>query len=306
LGLLTYGSYCAAALAGGAALGWIGQSAVATEMLRDTIQLRQPRSAFDHAPSVNLLVLGCDEDRTPGGRRVVKTEARSDMILVVRIDFEANRITGLSIPRDLQVDLLGYRPMKINAFHAIGGPELSQRAVEEVLGVRIDRTMVLNYAAFQEMVDMVGGVPIFVPKRMVWNDRAGDLRINLRPGRQTLDGRDAMSFVRFRRGDDDFERQKRQKEFMLAFRDQAMRNPAVLGRLADKTVELLGGALTPREVAALVAFSRGVPSGEIRMGQVPVRTGRGTNLLVDRSALHDTLREFHFREPGPTTLNFAR
>lgn len=305
LGYLVYGAFCASALGVGSVLGLVGQSEVATEMLKDTIQHRTPKSAFDEAPAINLLVLGCDEDRSYGGKKILKSQARSDMILVARIDFDAQRISGVSIPRDLEVDLLGYRPMKINAFHAIGGAELSQRAVEEVLDVKIDRTVVLDYKAFQEMVDMVGGVPVYIAKKMYWNDNAGDLHIDLKPGKQTLGGYDAMCFVRFRHSDSDFERQKRQKEFMVAFKDQAMKHPAMLGRLADKAVDLLGKALTPREVAALAAFSRGVPADNIKMGQIPVVEGRGTNLLVDRSELRDTLREYHFLDSGRTTLNFG-
>lgn len=307
---------CAVALAGGVVLEWlgVGKSDVLNAVGRQLVARTTPEEVFAGRNALTILVLGCDEDRYYGGKQVIRENARSDMMLVARLDFDANQITGISIPRDLQVDLPGYRAMKINAYYSYGdlngGPErakaLAKEAAEYVLGVPIDRVVVLNYKAFQEMVDLVGGVEMFVPKRMKYTDKAGGLFIDFKPGRQHMNGYDAMCFVRFRHTDSDFERQKRQKDFLLAFKDAVMRSPGMIGQVADKARAVMGNELTPDEVAALALFARAVNSESIKMGMVPVRDGRGSNLLLETSQLQDTLKEFHFIQGDRVSANVDR
>lgn len=303
---LAYIAVCAAAVGAGSVAGWIGKSPVATATVMQFMANTPPEEVFERRTSLTLLVLGCDEDRYYGGKQILKEQARSDMMLVTRLDFENNRITGISIPRDTVIAVSGYQRHKINAYHAIGGKPLAQQAVQELLGISIDRTVVLNFKAFQEMVDLVGGVELFVPKRMKYTDRRGGLFIDLEPGRQRLNGYDAMGFVRFRHNDSDFERQKRQKDFMLAFKDSVMGRPEQLTSVATKAVDVMGGALSPREVAALGLFARRVGSDNIRMGMIPVVEAGGTNLRVDSDKLRDVLREFHFLGAHSTAYGINR
>lgn len=290
---LVYVSLCGLALLAGVVLSFVKGSAVITEMTRQITRGESAPQIFDR-DVLTVLVLGCDEDRTPGGRRVVRKASRSDMMMVVRVDFRSGEVTGLSIPRDVNFRATGYSNMKINAYHAIGGKELAQRAVEELLGIPIDRTVVIDFDAFQQMVDLVGGVEVDVPKRLRYRDRRGDLSIDLRPGRQVLNGYDAMGFVRYRHGDSDFARQERQRAFLLAMKDRLVQRPEMLGQVADKAVEVLGGDFTPREVAALALFLRQVRTENIRLGMVPVEEQDRANLVVDRRQLRTTLREYGF------------
>src|SRR5207253_927402 len=145
-----------------------------------------------------------------------------------------NRITGVSIPRDTLAAPDGYKRQKINAFHLLGGPDLSKAAVESLIPVQIDRVVVLNYKAFEDMIDLVGGVDVSVPKKMDYDDVRGHLHIHLKPGPQHLGGEDAVGFVRFRHSDDDFHRQGRQKAFLLAFKNAVMHRPSALPQVAVK------------------------------------------------------------------------
>lgn len=301
LGGFVYVLWCAAVLGVGALAGWIGvgQNRVSWELPKQQLLGTPPQQIF-HDDVLYMLILGCDEDRSFIDQSVTKNKARSDMMLVARMDFTNKRITGLSIPRDLLVQLPGYRLQKINGYHAIGGPELAERAAESVLGVPIDRTVVLDFEAFQRVVNLVGGVEIFVPKKMKWTDRAGDLYIDLKPGRQVLNGYNAMGFVRFRHADSDYERQKRQKEFMVAFKDAVMKRPDLLPAVANESVNLLGGGLLPAEVSALILFGQNVNPESIRMGMVPVTEGRdrrhGFYMLLDEAGLRRAVDEFNFKE----------
>ncbi len=306
--------YCAVlmvALVGGSFLGWLGQSDVITKTVLQTLMNTRPEDVFKNADgspksSLTVLVLGCDEDLAPGGKKVLKSNARSDMILVAKLDFANQRITGVSIPRDTNYQLPGYRDQKINAYHAIGGNQLSQRAVSEMLGVPIDRTVTINYDAFQETVDMLGGVDIFVPRNMRYTDKAGGLFINLKKGRQHLDGYKSMCFVRYRHGDSDFKRQERQKDFIIAVKQQLVANWAIIPKVVQKAVELASNEFSSDEFAALARFAKGVQSEDIRFGMVPVIDGRHYNLELDRARLPETLAEYGLDGDRGSAYTYAR
>ena len=173
---------------------WVGQSGLMKEVvvgkIKETIGFapKPPRDVFG-GDSLTLLVLGCDQNLAdtyskrykerikkkfletgvrPHISREIRTDsARTDMMLVVKLDFINKTISGLSIPRDLEVALPGYRSQKINGYHTYGKTDdgsadlITKEAVEYVLpGVHIDRVMTLDYDAFQNVVNMVGGVPI--------------------------------------------------------------------------------------------------------------------------------------------------
>ncbi|MBI3721760.1 MAG: LCP family protein, partial [Fimbriimonas ginsengisoli] len=127
-----YALLCTTALAIGTVGALIERSDVFREALSQRFGRTTPQDVFGQ-DSLNVLVLGCDEDLTPGGKRVTKALARSDMMLLAHLDFERGSITGVAIPRDTLLGMSGYRPRKINAYHAIGGPPLAKRAVEALL-----------------------------------------------------------------------------------------------------------------------------------------------------------------------------
>ncbi len=297
LGVSWYALVCVLALGMGSISGWANFDPTLRAIILDQAGIRrvEPKTVFD-STEMTLLVLGCDEDRYYRGIKVLNDAARSDMMLIVKLDFESNRVGGVSIPRDLWVSHPGYRGHKINAYHAIGGPDLTKDVVENLLDVRIDRVLVLNYKAFQNMIDLVGGVSVYVGKKMDYDDNAGDLHIHLTPGRHTLSGVDAMGFIRFRKSDSDFSRIERQRDLMLSFKQSVMSQPAILPAVVKKATELFGGALQPDEVAALSSFMRKIGSDNVKMGTLPVFEGSGTNLNLDGALLQKTLED-HYLKP---------
>lgn len=294
---------CFLFLSAGTVFGWGFSSEPLKAILLGAVGMREtePKTVFN-AKEMTVLLLGCDENRYYG--KLLDTAARSDMMLLAKFDFENNRVGGISIPRDLEVRLDG-KSHKINAYHALGGPELSKKAVESVVGMPIDRVMVLNYDAFQEMVDIVGGVEVYVPKKMDYDDWGGRLHIHLKPGRQMLTGQQAMGFVRFRHSDNDFARVERQRDLMLAFKQAVMAHATALPAVVSKASEALGGRFTPDEIAALSFFMRKVKSDQIKMGTLPVRDGKGSFLVVDERNLQSVL-EAHYLKPRMTALNTHR
>ena len=288
-----------------------------------------PKKTFHDEDGLTLMILGTDDDRKMIGwavdkkgrqhavSKVSRRGARADMILVARLDFEKNTITGLSIPRDTACRLDGYdhpRIVKINGYFGAAPPgqgkEVMKQAVEHILpGVTIDRTIALDYDAFQELVNTVGGVPVVVPKGQAgkglqYDDNAGDLHIHLAPGPQTLDGKAAMGYVRFRHDtESDYGRQQRQKEFLASFKSQIFHNVLKLPEIAEDTKSVMGNALNDREIIALVAFARKVPATNIKLGMLPTTEGstRGAPLRVDRGRRDAMLREYNLLQTDART-----
>ncbi|HSI73394.1 MAG TPA: LCP family protein [Fimbriimonas sp.] len=300
LGGIAYVLFLVCVLSVASFAGWMKQSPLVSEMIKGAIVGHPtPKQEFGK-DSVTLLVLGCDSDYTTGGGRITRKYSRSDMMLVAKLDFANKRITGVSIPRDTECRLPGYRAMKINAYHAISkeseADQLSKEAVEFLLpGVTIDRVVTLDFEAFQKMVDMLGGVNVDVEKRMAYNDRAGHLKIDLQAGPQKLTGYEAMGYVRFRHNDSDFKRQDRQKQFLLAVKQEMLKpeNLKSLPQIIEQGKQVLNGALDDKELASLMFFAKEVKPESIKLGQIPViESAKSTNLLVDEEKLPQTLTEY--------------
>jgi LCP family protein required for cell wall assembly len=282
-------------LVAGTAARWIASS----DFLRSgLLNLHKSPQEIFGKDVLTVLILGCDEDRAPGGKKIERSGVRSDMMLLARLDFVNKKITGVSIPRDTMCKVDGYKNQKINAYHAMGGKDLAQKAVETLLDVKIDRTVDLDFQAFQDMVDMTGGVPIHVDKNLNYDDNAGHLHIHIKKGDHVLNGYDSMGFVRFRHSDSDFARQERQHQFMLAFRRVLQKRWGSLGQIADQSLKVAGDEFTAAEASKLAQFSMAVKEKDIKFGAVPAIDGPKSTLLLDEDKVDATLQEFGFR-PSP-------
>lgn len=296
LGGVFYGAVCITCLVVGALAAWINSSPVVRTVLLQSFSRQTPAEAWHGKDSVNLLVLGCDEDWYYKGIQRIHDQARSDVMLIAKLDFKNNRISGISIPRDTLAKVKGYRKQRVNAFYKMGGADLSKQAVESLVPVEIDRVVALNFDAFKEMVNLVGGVRVDVPKQMDYDDNAGHLHIHLKPGVQNLDGEKAVGFVRFRHTDSDFVRQSRQKDFMVAFKNSVMRKPGTLPSVAEKAREAMGNALTPDEIASLALFVKSVGNQNIKLGLLPTQRAGKFTYRVDPKRLPKVMREFHLTD----------
>ncbi|MBS3766226.1 LCP family protein [Candidatus Bipolaricaulota bacterium] len=158
---------------------------------------------------VNLLVLGIDHIEGAEARR-------SDTMMVASIDPENNRASLVSIPRDLYLRYPDDNFRRVNAAYAIDGADLATELVSNFLGVPIDFHLVVDYEGFKEVVDLMGGVDITVDERLQYTDEAAGLNIDIEPGQQTLDGEEAMGYVRYRGNQSDLQRISRQQKFLKA------------------------------------------------------------------------------------------
>jgi LCP family protein required for cell wall assembly len=256
----------------------------------------KPENAFPGKRKLTILVVGADENRD-NRKRVVDTMARTDTILVAQVDFVNQRIHALSIPRDTLVRIPRHGWGKINSAHALGGSKLLVETVSTLLGnLQIDEVVIVSYKAFEEAVDALGGVTIEVEKRMRYHDNWGDLHIDLQPGVQRLNGKQALGYVRFRHTDSDFHRIERQQKFVRAVKER-LKEPSVWMRAPQVLAAGLRHTRTTMEfeqLLALALFARQLSDEQIRTETLPVRNGPGTALLVQREEATQLIRELGF------------
>jgi polyisoprenyl-teichoic acid--peptidoglycan teichoic acid transferase len=112
-----------------------------------------------------ILLLGTDHAQI-GGR---EGDRHSDSIMLIRADPDKHRLTYLSIPRDLFVEIPGHGPQKINAAFQIGGPALAMRAIRTYTGLDINHVVLVDFADFKDLIDALGGVRVDVPKPILSN-----------------------------------------------------------------------------------------------------------------------------------------
>ena len=177
---------------------------------------------------ITFLLLGVDS-------KDVKNSdgTRTDTMMLCRVDKSTGDISILSIPRDTRAYIRGRKNQeKINHAHAYGGPELSVKAVKDLLGIDLEYYVKVDYNVVREFVNLIDGVEIDVPMDMKYSDPVADppLYIDLKKGYQKLYGDEALQFLRFRKGyaDQDLGRIKAQQEFMKVAIEKTLRQSNIV------------------------------------------------------------------------------
>ena len=199
---------------------------------------------------VNIMLMGVDER--------VEDVGRSDTLMVASLDSDQDKVSLLSIPRDTRVQIKRHGYDKINAAYAYGGEALSKTTVESFLGINIDHYIIVNTNSFGKMIDAIGGVDIDVDKRMFyedpWDDNGG-LVIDLKPGLQHMDGKTAITYVRYRDEEGDAGRVRRQQKFMRACFDK-LSDPSMMIKLPEIIKEARTAVKTDLSISDMVELAK--------------------------------------------------
>lgn len=168
---------------------------------------------------INILLLGIDDGDSEAAEYEPK---RTDAIILLSFDPKENKVAVLSIPRDTKVILPGHKdPDKINAAYAYGGAVMAKQTVANLLRVPIHYYALANWRGFIDVVDLIGGVDLYVEKDMYYEDPYANLVIDIKHGYQHMDGETAGKYVRFRKDElGDIGRVQRQQKFMKAAAEQ--------------------------------------------------------------------------------------
>ena len=168
-------------------------------------------SAGYQAPTgqINILILGSDYRPNMG--------FRTDVNLLISVFTKENKVSLLSFPRDLYVEIPGYGQDRINTVQAKGGFPLVRTVYEHNFGIHLDHYILTNFSGFQGIIDILGGIDINAAKKI--SDRC-DLPYrhggycSIGPGSYHLDGALALWYVRSRYTSSDFDRMRRAQEVM--------------------------------------------------------------------------------------------
>ncbi|MFE4513304.1 LCP family protein [Kitasatospora sp. NPDC056783] len=236
----------------------------------DAIARNRPPEAqadADGNKPVNVLLIGSDSrgknNSDLGGGE--DGGARSDTTILLHVYADHKHAVGISIPRNAMVQMpscklpngkwtKGGNTDLFNAAFSMGGsddgnPACTQNTVEKVTGIRVDHTLVVDFNGFAAMTKAVGGVDICLPKPIYEGDinpklpKKGD--VVLPQGKQTVEGQQALDYVRLRHGigdGSDIGRMMRQQAFLSSLATKIKKegmNPTTLLPLADAATKSL-------------------------------------------------------------------
>ena len=250
------------------------------------------------------LVIGYDQRK---GKEADPT-SRSDTIMLIRSDPETNSISMMSFPRDLQVlnYCPGHSPVldRINAAYSMCGAAGTLDTVKRLTGINVNYLITVNFAGFKQVVDKVGGVWVDVDRRYFNNNTTGYDRyatINLQPGYQKLNGRDALDYVRFRHTDSDLYRNARQQLFIRAMKEQISHSflpisiPRIVGAITkNHNVQIGAGGGKTVDFDTIKSYGFAAyktPSGRIFTSTIQGLTGQN-ELAAPQSEIDAAVQDF--------------
>jgi LCP family protein required for cell wall assembly len=213
-------------------------------------------------------------------------------------------------------DIPGFGREKINAAYQLGGPKLTLETVHQLLGIKINHVINVNFSGFRKAVDLVGCVYVDVDRRY-YHSNAGlpaaaqYAEINIHPGYQKLCGSKALDYVRFRHADSDIVRAARQQDFLRDAKDQIGSSSLInqRGKLidiftksaeADRQLATIGGL---ERLAKLAIFSAGHPVRQVpfpaQFVQDTLNDGTPVDYVTaDPAAIAQTVQRFLHGAPA--------
>ena len=241
----------------------------------------------------NILIMGTD-----------KEGLRTDVMMLAQIDPQKGTAVVMSIPRDTRVKYAGVN-RKITEVHAVGmrkgkhGSEAAIIAVKELTGIPVNHFVKVNFDAFKDCIDELGGVEFDVPQRMKYKDPYQDLNIDLQPGMQHLDGDKSEQLIRFRRyKNGDLDRIKVQQDFIHAVAEQKLQMKYIgkIDNIYGIISDNMETSMTPSDIVqcGMQMLSIGTENiTTVTMPGTPEDIGGGSYVIPDYNGI-DEVREASF------------
>ncbi|MZI81771.1 LytR family transcriptional regulator [Clostridium butyricum] len=262
---------------------------------------------------VNILLLGMDiGDPNQEDNKDIK---RTDTIMVVNYNPETDKITTVSLPRDTLIQNNG-NSVKINSAFAIGGYSRIKTEVEGLLNVNINYIVKVDYDAFVDIIDAIGGVKMKIERNMIYDDEGQNLHINFKAGETVkLDGQKAQEFFRWRKNNDgsgfangDLDRIQNQQKFIAKVIDKCT-NPLIVFRI-PKIMSAIGDNvetnMSPFSIIKYGLKFMGVSNNDISMltAAGTPKTINGQSFLVfDKNSNKDIISQLASSEVSSQSEN---
>ena len=246
----------------------------------------------------NFLLLGSDRRSPENAASEGVSGQRSDVMMLVHVSDDDESVYITSFPRDLYVDIPGHGKDRINAALAFGGVGLAVTTVENYVGVPIDHVALIDFDGIEGLVDTLGGVDVQVPLSF----SAGGHQFT--EGVQTMNGEQALTFVRQRKqfADGDFQRNRNQQAVLKGIADKLISSETLSDprKLAD-TIDSISPFLTTDDgLSASAMIELGLSMRSVRGGDLyflsvphagPTTTSGGASVVATDEEVMDVLRE---------------
>lgn len=283
--------------------------------LRRQVDLSKVIDRPEPGDGTNYLIVGSDsrEGMTSEQKKKLHTGSaegkRTDSMMILHDG--SNGPTLISLPRDSDVEIPSFvgsdsgkkypatgRHTKLNAAYAEDGPELLVRTVEYNTKLHIDHYVEIGFAGFANIVDAIGGVELDIPQAFKDKDSGSDFKA----GKQTLNGSQALAFVRARKAfaSSDLARTKNQQKFLAALASQTATPGTVLNPF--KLYPTMGAGLDTLIVdkdmslwslAQMFFAMKDVTGGEGKSMNMPVAGSSGSNLLWDQAKVKQLVQQLN-------------
>ena len=283
-----------------------------SEHLQAPVKTKEETIGYTEVEGItNVLLVGVD------GIDFDEKYQRSDSMIIATLDSNKEKVKLTSLYRDTLVYIPGYGEEKINLAFSLGGPELVMETINYNFDVNIEKYIMINFAGFEAIIDQIGGVEIDVKEYQLHElnkyigqaTGGGDCPVE-KAGLQILNGKQALSYARIRKGvGDDYERTERQREVLFKVAEKLQKTDvikyfSIANKMLDylrTNIEIMDGlnmAYTISKFSNLETEQLSIPVHELCVdeefnGNMALRMDRYENaLILNDFIFNDTLPDF--------------
>ena len=283
-----------------------------SEHLQAPVKTKEETIGYTEVEGItNVLLVGVD------GIDFDEKYQRSDSMIIATLDSNKEKVKLTSLYRDTLVYIPGYGEEKMNLAFSLGGPELVMETIKYNFDVNIEKYIMINFAGFEAIIDQIGGVEIDVKEYQLHElnkyigqaTGGGDCPVE-KAGLQILNGKQALSYARIRKGvGDDYERTERQREVLFKVAEKLQKTDVIkYFSIANKMLDYLGTnieimdglnmAYTISKFSNLETEQLSIPVHELCVdeefnGNMALRMDRYENaLILNDFIFNDTLPDF--------------
>ena len=283
-----------------------------SEHLQAPVKTKEETIGYTEVEGItNVLLVGVD------GIDFDEKYQRSDSMIIATLDSNKEKVKLTSLYRDTLVYIPGYGEEKMNLAFSLGGPELVMETIKYNFDVNIEKYIMINFAGFEAIIDQIGGVEIDVKEYQLHElnkyigqaTGGGDCLVE-KAGLQILNGKQALSYARIRKGvGDDYERTERQREVLFKVAEKLQKTDvikyfSIANKMLDylrTNIEIMDGlnmAYTISKFSNLETEQLSIPVQELCVdeefnGNMALRMDRYENaLILNDFIFNDTLPDF--------------
>ena len=283
-----------------------------SEHLQAPVKTKEETIEYTEVEGItNVLLVGVD------GNDFDEKYQRSDSMIIATLDSNKEKVKLTSLYRDTLVYIPGYGEEKMNLAFSLGGPELVMETIKYNFDVNIEKYIMINFAGFEAIIDQIGGVEIDVKEYQLHElnkyigqaTGGGDCPVE-KAGLQILNGKQALSYARIRKGvGDDYERTERQREVLFKVVEKLQKTDVIkYFSIANKMLDYLrtnigimdglNMAYTISKFSNLETEQLSIPVQELCVdeevnGNMALRMDRYENaLILNDFIFNDTLPDF--------------